>query len=510
MARRGRERTRAAPTDSHPLSGFREIELPYAPMAVLPEEQIETLHHASLRILSTIGMKVLCPEARRVLRQAGAALEDEIVRLDPAMVMEHVAQAPSEFLLEARNPQRSVRLGRRYTVFSSVGGPAFVSDLDRGRRAGSYAEMCDFIRLVQSLDILHQEGGGPFEALDLPQDRRHLDLYHAQATLTDKNWQPSGLGRERAEDALEMAAIAFGIAREALVERVVLTCVINTNSPLTLDLAMAEGLMAMAAHGQAVVVTPFTLSGAMSPVTLAGALAQQNAEALFGITLTQCVRPGAPVVYGGFTTNVDMRTGSPAFGTPEYTQAAQITGQLARRYGVPFRSSNATGSNACDAQAAYESQMSIWGALTGHAHLLNHAAGWLGGGLTASFEKLILDAEMLQMMAHYMTPPKIDAASIGLEAIAAVGHGGHFFGTPHTLERYQTAFYTPLVSDWSNFETWTEAGAQSATERANAIWKRRLADYEKPPIDPGIEEALGAYVSKRKLEITRGIGVPRA
>lgn len=510
MARRGRERMRTAAAEPVARAGYRQIELPYAPMEILDAEGIEAIHEASLSILATIGMRVLCPRARAVLGRAGARVADEIVRLDPEMVAEKVALAPSEFLLEARNPARSVRLGGRYALFASVAGPAFISDLERGRRAGTYAEMCDFIRLVQCLDILHQEGGGPFEPLDLRQDRRHLDLFFAQATLTDKNWQPTGLGRERAEDALAMAALAFGVSLEDLAERVVFTCVINTNSPLTLDLAMAEGLMTMAAHGQAAIVTPFTLSGAMSPVTLAGAIAQQNAEALFGIVLTQCVRPGVPVIYGGFTTNVDMRTGSPAFGTPEYAQAAQITGQLARRYGVPFRSSNATASNDCDAQAAYESQMSIWGALTGHAHLLYHAAGWLGGGLTASFEKLILDAEMLQMMAHYMIPPKIDTASLGLDAIADVGHGGHFFGTAHTLERYQTAFYTPLVSDWSNYETWSEGGAKSATLRANEIWKRMLAACEKPPIDPGVEEALADYVARRKSEIERGIGVPRA
>ncbi len=508
MARRRlatRQRTTARPA----AEAFTQPIFAYAPGAILPEEKIEAIHAASLRILATMGMRIQSAEAREILVAAGAEdAGDDIIRFDPGLVEEKIALAPPEFLLEARNPARSVRLGGRHAVYSSVGGPAFVSDLDQGRRAGTYAEMCDYLRLVQGLDILQQEGGGPFEALDIEQERRHLHLHHAQATLLDKNWQPTGLGRVRARDGLEMAAIALGTSREALTDRVVFTCIINSNSPLVLDGPMAEGLIEMARHGQATVITPFTLSGAMSPVTIAGALAQQNAEALAGITLAQCVRPGVPVVYGAFTTNVDMRTGSPAFGTPEYAQAAQISGQLARRYGVPFRSSNATGANACDAQAAYESQMSLWAAMLGQAHLVNHAAGWLGGGLTASFEKLIIDAEMLQMMAAYLAPLEVDEAALGLAAIADVGHGGHFFGTAHTLDRYATAFYAPLVSSWENHESWEERGAETCAERANAVWKARLAEHVPPPIDPGIDEALRAYVARREGEIRAGIDHP--
>jgi trimethylamine--corrinoid protein Co-methyltransferase len=322
----------------------------------------------------------------------------------------------------------------------------------------------------------------------------------------DKNWQPWGLGAERARDGLEMAAIAMGVPREELWRRPVFTCIINTNSPLMLDVPMAEGLIEMARHGQAVVVTPFTLAGAMAPVTLAGALALQNAEALAGIALTQCVRPGAPVMYGAFTTNVDMRTGAPAFGTPEYVQAAQISGQLARRYDLPFRSSNVTTAHAVDAQAAYESEMALWGAITAHAHLVNHAAGWLGGGLTASFEKLILDAELLQMMTAWLSPPAVDADSLGLDAIAEAGHGGHFFGTAHTLARYESAFYAPLLSDWDNYDNWLDRGSPDAALRANRIWKQLLAEYEQPGIDPGVDEALRDYVARRKREIHGAAG----
>jgi trimethylamine--corrinoid protein Co-methyltransferase len=259
----------------------------------------------------------------------------------------------------------------------------------------------------------------------------------------------------------------------------------------------------MAKAGQPVAMTPFTLAGAMSPVTIAGALVQQNAEALALIALAQMYAPGVPVLYGGFTSNVDMRTGSPAFGTPEYAKAALASGQLARRYKIPFRSSNVTASNCVDVQAAYEGGMSLWGTIMGGVNLIEHAAGWLEGGLTASFEKLILDAEMLQLMREFLNPLAIDEDSLGLEAIREVGPGGHFFGTGHTLARFERAFYEPMLSDWRNFENWQESGAKTGTERANAIWKELLRTYEQPALDPAIAEALDAYVARRKEEIGR-------
>jgi len=491
---------------------WRQVTLPYRPVEILSDDQIESIHLASLEILETLGMKILDATARGILRDAGAEVDDssQIVKFDRALIEEKVALAPGEFSLRSRNPAHDLRLGGHHTIFSAVGGPAFVSDLDQGRRNGTFEEVCNFLRLVQSLNVIHQEGGGPFEALDLPQQSRHLDLHYAQLTLMDKNWQPWGLGRERARDALEMIAIALGVDREGLVDIPVFTCIINTNSPLMIDVPMAEGLIEMARHGQATVITPFTLSGAMSPVTLAGALAQQNAEALAGIILAQCVRRGAPVVYGAFTTNVNMKTGAPAFGTPEYAQAAQISGQLARRYNIPFRSSNVTAANDVDAQAAYESEMGLWGAVTGHAHLINHAAGWMSGGLTASFEKLIIDAEILQMMAAYLEPPAVNDATLALDAMRDVGHGGHFFGTAHTLERYETAFYAPLVSDWDNYENWRDRGSLSTAQRANKIWKQLLSEYEQPQIDPGTDEALRDYVARRKEEISSGLNAPAA
>jgi trimethylamine--corrinoid protein Co-methyltransferase len=479
---------------------WKQFSLPYEPVRILSADHVERIHDTALTILEEIGMKVLEPRARDYYARAGARIEpgEDRVRFDRAMVEELIAKAPADFTLEARNPAKTVKVGKRNGIFSSVGGPAYVMDLDGGRRAGTYAEMCDYLKVVQTLDILHQEGGGPFEPLDLPADTRHLDLYFAEITLLDKNWQPQGLGTERSIDALEMAAISLGTTREGLIDRPVFTCIINTNSPLQLDIPMAEGLMTYAEHGQCVVVTPFTLAGAMSPVTLAGALAQQHAEALAGIILCQIVRPGSPVMYGGFTSNVDMRSGAPAFGTPEYAQAAQASGQLARHIGVPFRSSNVNAANDVDAQAAYESMMALWGAVMGGANMILHAAGWLHGGLTASFEKLILDAEMLQMMAAYCEPFSVDTESLALDAIRDVGPAGHYFGTAHTLERYETAFYTPLVSNWDNYENWRERGAETAPQKANRIWKRMVETYERPPIDAGIEEALKDYMERRK------------
>lgn len=479
---------------------FRQPTRRYAPIEVLSADEVAAIHGAALRVLSEIGMRVLSPEARDLLRAAGAAPEGDMVRFDPGMVEERLHTVPPRFTLEARNPARSLRIGGGDLVFASVGGPAYVMDNDRGRRDGTFAEMQDYLRLVQALDILHQEGGGPFEPMDLPANTRHLDIYRAQVALLDKSWQTQTLGRARTRDGLEMAAIMLGTTPEGLVGRPVLMGIINTNSPLQLDVPMAEGLIELARHGQVNVVTPFTLAGAMCPVTLAGALVQQHAEALAGIALTQIVRPGVPVMYGGFTSNVDMRSGSPAFGTPEYVKAAQASGQLARHVGVPFRSSNVTAANEVDAQAAYESQMSLWGAVMGGAHLVEHAAGWLHGGLTASFEKLILDAEMLQMMAAYLEPLAVDEASLALEAIREVGPAGHFFGAAHTMDRYTTAFYAPLLSNWDNHPTWLEKGGVTARDKANAIWKRLLAEHEDPALDPGIAEALDAYVARRKEE----------
>ena len=500
MARRGK-----TPGNDRQGSGIRQLPWqdivnPYPPMEILSSDQLEQIHEASLTLLENIGMCVMHEGARRMLASAGAEVNhaSEMVRFDRHMLMEKVALAPAQVTLHARNPAKNFKLGGNHLVFASVGGPAYCTDLDRGRRRGTFDECCDYLRLVQSLDIVHHEGGGPFEAIELPPQTRHLDLYLAQIRLLDKNWQANALGRERSSDAIRMACISMGMNTDELAQKPALLAIINTNSPLQLDRPMAEGIIEMSGAGQVVCITPFTLAGAMAPVTLAGALAQQNAEVLAGIALAQVVRPGSPVMYGAFTSNVDMRSGSPAFGTPEYFKAAQASGQLARRYGIPLRSSSVTSANVVDAQSTYESAMSLWAAITGGANFIMHAAGWLEGGLTASFEKLIVDAEMLQMMSEYLKPIVVTDETLALDAIAEAGAGGHFFGVEHTQSRYRSAFYQPMLGYQQNFENWQEGGSVDTQRRANRIWKQLLKDYRQPPLDPAIDEELCAYVARRK------------
>ena len=499
-SRRRKRRTAGVPTK--PSLPWRTIRNSLSPIEPLSTDEIESIHLASLRVLAELGMKVTDEEARRIYREGGARIDDdeEMVYLDPEMVEEVIKTVPPEFTQKARNPRKNVTLGGNHITFYGVGGPAFVSDMDRGRRPGTYAELCDYKKLFQTYDIIHYAGGG-FEPLDLPENSRHLDMILSEIIYTDKSLSTSLLGSNRARDGLNMACIAFGIDFEKLPQNVVITGGINTNSPRLLDGPMAGGLIELARAGQPVIVTPFTLAGAMAPVTVIGAITQQNAEALAGIVLTQLVRPGVPAVYGGFTSNVDMRTGSPAFGTPEQTKASHITGQLCRRYQIPFRSSNTNASTSVDAQSAYESEMSLWGAVMGHANRIAHGGGWLEGDLVASFEKLIIDVEMMQMMAEFVEPLVVNDETLAIEAMREVQPGGHYFGTSHTMERYDSAFYAPLVSDWTNFETWNEAGGLDSAQRANATWKQALKDYEQPPLDPAILEELEEYVAKRKQEL---------
>ena len=511
---RGRPRRERRAVGGIPRLPWRRLVNPFTPLEILSADQIEAIHHAGLRILRDIGIEVLSGRALDLLERAGASVTREgdaggrgasgRVRMEPAQVEQLVEQAPATFELHARNSERNLLFGSRNLVFGAVGGPAFVTDIDRGRRPGNAADFESYVKLIGALDVIHQEGGGPLEPQDWPVETRHLDMYRTFAVNLDKTWQCLAFGSTVVEDAIEVACIARGIDRAQLAREPSLMTVVNTNSPLRLDGPMSDGLIAMAEAGQPVIATPFTLAGAMAPSTLAGALAQQHAEALFVVALAQLVNPGTPMVYGGFTSNVDMRTGSPAFGTPEYVQAQLATGQLARRVRLPWRTSNVTGSPVVDAQAAYESGMSIWGAVLGGASILYQGAGWLEGGLTASFEKLILDAELLQQMAQVLQPLVVVDDTLGLDAIAEVGPGGHFFGSPHTLARFETAFYQPMLSDWRNFETWQEDGARTATQRANAIWKRLLAEFEPPPLDPGRLEALDAFVERRKREVAAG------
>jgi trimethylamine--corrinoid protein Co-methyltransferase len=481
---------------------WRRLVNPYAPIEVLSSDQVEAIHHASLRILAGTGMDFLHPEALSILSKGGASVENgsQRVRFDPDWVEATVATAPSSFTLHARNPEHHVAMGGNHINFATVASAPNSSDADTGRRTGNFEDYCNLVRLGQFFNTIHLYGGYPVEPVDLPPATRHLDCLLAFVTLSDKAFHAYALGRQRILDAVEIVRIARGLSREQLAGEPSLFTVVNTSSPLRLDGPMIEGLIEMARMGQVVVVTPFTLAGAMAPASIAGALAQQNAEALATIALAQLVRPGTPVMYGGFTSNVDMRSGAPAFGTPEYTRAALAGGQLARKYRLPYRSSNACAANAVDAQAAYESEMSTWGAVMGHANLVMHGAGWMEGGLVASFEKFIIDVEILQMMSETLQPLRVDDAELAVEAIGEVGPGGHFFGSPHTLERYENAFYSPLVSDWRNFETWQQAGAPTAADHANRIWKQALEMYTPPVLDESIKEELEDFVGRRKTD----------
>lgn len=475
-------------------------------MRLLSDDHVEAIHDASMTILETLGIEVMNAAALDLFAAAGATVDraSRTVRADRGLVMELVARVPSTCTLTPRNPDCRVHLGGDDVAFTLVAGPPNVHDMERGRRAGNLRDYRDLVRLAQHFNAITMLGNQVCAPVELPANSRHLDTYLANLTLTDKSFHLSAIGSGRALDGISMMAIARGLSLEAFTRDPGVTTIISVNSPRRFDEAMADGLMTMAAHGQPVCVTPFTLMGAMSPVTLAGALAQQNAEALFGIALTQLVRPGTPAIYGAFTSNVDMRSGAPAFGTPENTKANIASGQLARRYNLPYRTTPGSASNAADAQGAYETMMALWGALLGHANLVYHAAGWQEGGLTASFEKLVIDVEMIQHMTEFLSPIAVDAGELALDALGRVPTGGHFFGDAHTLERYATAFYQPMLSNWQNHEAWLEAGGLDATARATKVWKKALEEYEQPAMDPGTREALEAYVAKRKEEIGAG------
>ena len=503
--KRTRERTRKRPESEGSgrkisQSKWQRLSSPYPQTGIISEDELESIHSASLRILSEIGIDFLDMTARGILKQHGAIVEEntERVRFDPAMVLEYIAKAPAEFTLYGGRPERDLTFGGNNINFASIASAPFCSDLQGGRRDGNYNDFQNFVRMAQTANIIHLFGGYPVEPVDLPPQTRHLDCHYSFLTLSDKVHHAYSLGRQRPSDAIDMLCIARKETRDSIVDRPGIHSIINTSSPLRVDSPMLQGLMEMSGHGQAVCITPFTLSGAMSPVTIAGALAQQNAEALAVIAFTQMVRPGAPVIYGGFTSNVDMRSGAPAFGTPEYAKAVFVGGQLAKKYGLPYRSANANASNAADAQAAWESMMSLWPVVLGHTNLVMHAAGWMEGGLTACFEKFVIDLELLQGMAAFLQPLEVNEASLGVDAIRDVGPGGHFFGTPHTLERYETAFYQPLLSDWRNYESWEEAGSPDALTRANRTYRALLEEFEAPPIDPAIDEELKAYMAKRR------------
>jgi trimethylamine--corrinoid protein Co-methyltransferase len=475
-------------------------QLTLEPSRILSDDQIEAIHRQSLRVLEEIGMDILLPEAREILAGAGALVDGERVRIGRDIIEQAITTPPAEFVIRARNPEHDIRIGGKWIAFAQVGGPPNCSDLDRGRRSGTLEDNGNFTKLGQFFNCIHTVGDGSVDAMDVHAAVRHLDVMRNKVRYSDKVPFVYSTGRDRLLDSLEIVRLSRGISEEDFRTEPSAYTVINTNSPLKLDGPMAMGIIEMARRNQACVVTPFTLAGAMAPVTLAGALVEQNAEALACLALSQLVRPGAAFVYGAFTSNVDMKSGAPAFGTPEYMKACIAAGQLARRYHLPYRTSSTNAANSVDAQSAYETVFSLWGAIMGGGNLIVHAAGWLEGGLTASYEKFALDIDLLQMVQEFLQPIIVDDDAMALDAMLEVGPGGHFFGAQHTLQRYATAFYAPLISDWRNFSQWQAAGSPQADQKANAVWKRALAEYREPALDPEIAAAIDAFVARRKTE----------
>lgn len=498
MPRRGRAETIDAAN-----APFRQLQTRWPPLDVLSPEDLACIHNASMQILENTGIEILDDEALNLFAKAGAKVDVNARRIwpDRGLIMEAVSKAPASFTLHARNPQRSVIIGSNHIVFSPVGGQAYSTNFERGRRPGCLADLEELIKLVHCFNILHHGSDTLVEPTDLPANTRHLDATYASLRLTDKTIMGPSRGRVASHDAIALVACAFG-GLEAIQNKPVLIGVINVNSPLRFDDWMLGGLIAYAQLGQATVITPFIAAGAMGPITVAGAIAQQNAEALVGVALTQLVNPGAPVIYGNFTVDAHMRSGSPSFGTPEGAWATLAAGQLARHYKLPFRSNGSlSSSNIPDAQAAYETMMSLWPAVLAHTNFVYQGAGWVEGGLTTSYEKLIIDVEMLAMMADLLGGYSVNDDTLALPYIDQVGPGGHHFDTDHTLSRFSTAFYNPLISSRLQYANWVEAGSMDAAHRAHAKWKEVLKHYEEPKLDEVVAEELGEFITMRKAEI---------
>jgi trimethylamine--corrinoid protein Co-methyltransferase len=473
------------------------------PLERLDKEAEARIHDASMRILEEIGIAFMDDEALDMWAAAGARVDRkrEVVWLDRNLVMELVAKAPAEFVWRARNPDHNVPIGGNFTSFVPQGGVVFAQDLDRGRRPGTMQDYTNFQKLTQMCNALHYAGEQLVVPHDVPVSFRHLRRSFSAFTVTDKAYLEAAHGRIITADAVNMAKIVFG---DDITDNPnpVLGGVINASSPLRYDDRMVGGMLTYARAGQVIIVTPFILAGAMSPITMAAAIAQQNAEALAGIALAQLARPGAPVIYGGFATNLDMRTGSPAFGTPEGAWATMVGAQMARRYKLPYRSSGSLNtSKTPDAQAAYETMWSLWPAIMAHANLILHAVGWLEGGLTVSYEKVAMDMENLAMLQHLFQEVEISDETLALDMIAEIGPGGHHLGTAHTQARFKSEFYASMLADRQNFEAWEESGVGDASVRANKLWKSILKSYEPPPLDEGIREALEDYVARREQEL---------
>lgn len=473
------------------------------PIEPLDEEGITAIHKGAMTILEEIGIEFLNYDALKILKESGCKVNNQNVKMDRNFVMEKIKRAPSKWSITPRNPERKIIVGGNHLLFGNVSSPPNYWDYELQKKTpGSRLQCQNLLKLSQYFNCIHFLGGYPVEPIDLHPSTRHLDVLYDKLTLTDKVTHAYSLGKERVEDAMEMVRIAGGHTQKEFADGPKMFTNINSTSPLKHDSPMLDGWMRMAKRSQGLIVTPFTLAGAMAPITIAGAVAQSLAEALSAIVLAQIIKPGAPCVIGTFTSNVDMKTGAPAFGTPEYMRATQMTGQLCRFYSLPMRSSGVCASNVPDGQAIWETSNSLWAAVQSGSHLVYHGAGWLEGGLIASPEKFIMDCEILQQIQRYMEKTILATTDddIAIHAIKSVGAEGHFFGVQHTQDRYTTAFYEPFLSDWTNYEGWEISGAQWTAERAHNLFKKIISQFKPPPIEQSIKEELLEYVIKRKKE----------
>jgi trimethylamine---corrinoid protein Co-methyltransferase len=494
----GRDARRAARLHAH---AAREpfLTRTLAPFEVLSEEGLATIEHNADTILQEVGLEFRGdPDGLRLFREAGADVTGERVRFPRGLARQIVqATAPREFTQYARNHENDVRIGGVHTVLAPNYGSPFVRDLDRGRRYGTIEDFRNFVKLAYMSPHLHHSGGTVCEPVDVPVNKRHLDMVYSHIRYSDKPFMGSVTAPERARDTVEMARITFG--SEYLETHPVILSLINANSPLVWDGTMLGAARAYAEANQATLLTPFILAGAMAPVTAAGVCAQTLAEAMGGMAFVQLVRPGAPVVLGSFASSISMQSGAPTFGTPEPALVLYAMAALARRLGVPFRSGgNLCASKVADAQAAYESSATFIPTILAGVNFVLHAAGWLEGGLAIGYEKFILDADQCGMAAVFVKGIDLSENGQAVDAIVANGPGQHFLGTAHTLANFETAFYRSETADNNSFEQWQEDGSQDAAQRANTIWKRMLREYEAPPIDEGVDEALREFIAKRK------------
>jgi trimethylamine--corrinoid protein Co-methyltransferase len=474
-----------------------------APTEPLNEDGIMAIHEGAMRILEEIGVEFLNKKALKILKTAGCKINGQNVRMDRHFVMEMIAKAPPTFDITPRNVKRKITVGGPYILFGNVSSPPAYWDMEINKKIPGSREMfTNFCKLSQYFNCIHFLGGYPVEPVDLHPSTRHLDAVFDKLILSDKVTHAYSLGKERVEDVMEMVRIAGNLTHDEFEASPKMFTNINSTSPLKHDEPMLDGCMRLAEKNQALIVTPFTLAGAMAPVTMAGAVAQSIAEALCVVALAQYIRPGAACVIGTFTSNVDMKSGAPAFGTPEYMRATQMTGQLARYYGLPMRSSGVCAANIPDGQSIWETSNSLWAAVQSGTNLVYHAAGWLEGGLIASPEKFIMDCEIIQQIQRYFDPmlTATKTEDIAVDAIKEVGNNGHFFGVQHTQDRYSEAFYQPFLSDWRNFEAWEAAGGTWTAERAHKKYKMILNEFEAPHLDKGIKEELESFIARRKSE----------